>query len=69
MQGEEFKSREQYTIFRRRNKVRLMDVAGYIGCSISLLSKWERELINISDEKASLYNEFIETFKVKESIV
>lgn len=69
MQGEEFKSREQYTIFRRRNKVRLIDVAEYIGCSISLLSKWERELVNISDDKVNLYNKFIKTFSFNESIV
>lgn len=63
MQEVDFKSREQYTIFRRRNKVRLIDVAEYIGCSVSLLSKWERELVNISDEKVDLYNKFIETFR------
>lgn len=53
---------EQYTMFRRRNKVKLKDVANYIGCSISLLSRWEREEFNMSKDKVILYQKFIKEF-------
>lgn len=51
--------RERYTAIRRRNKIRLKDIADYVGCSIALLSKYENGLI-ISHDKVIKYKQFIE---------
>lgn len=59
MQIHNIKEREQYTIWRRRNRVRICDVAKYCQCSISYISMWENGIININDEILSKYNHFI----------
>lgn len=57
------REREQYQIWRKRNRVRLIDVAQYCGCAISTLSQWENGLTNISDELLVEYNEYIRQFE------
>ncbi|HBQ25716.1 MAG TPA: hypothetical protein DD791_04930 [Syntrophomonas sp.] len=57
------KEREQYQIWRKRNRVRLVDVAKYCGCAISTISQWENNQTNMSDELIEYYNEFIEKFE------
>ena len=57
------KEREQYQIWRKRNRVRLIDVSQYCGCCVSTISQWENGQINISNELLSSYNEFIEQFE------
>jgi len=55
--------REPYQLWRKRNRVRLIDVAKYCGCSVSAISQWENNLINISDELVENYNKFIKEFE------
>ena len=54
---------EEYTLWRRRNRVRLVDVAEFAKCSYSLLSLWENGKANISDEKLQKYDEYIQLFE------
>ncbi|MHB8065272.1 MAG: helix-turn-helix domain-containing protein [Ruminiclostridium sp.] len=56
------KEREQYQVWRKRNKVRLSDVAKFCECSVPALSQWENGIINISDKLLASYNEFINQF-------
>ncbi|SHK41924.1 Helix-turn-helix [Desulforamulus aeronauticus DSM 10349] len=62
------KGRERYIIFRKRNRIRLIDVSRYCGCSASAISQWENNLINLSDELIAKYNEFIEEFEKKHKV-
>lgn len=55
----EVNQREFYSIWRKRNKVKLEEVANYIGCSLSLISKWELGHCNMSKKKLDKYNQFI----------
>ncbi len=55
--------REQYQIWRKRNRVRLIDISQYCGCSESLLSRWENGKTNIDDYILSNYNEYIRQFE------
>lgn len=57
------KEREQYQIWRKRNRVRLVDVAQYCRCHFSLISMWENGKQNISDEIFAKYNEYIKKFE------
>jgi transcriptional regulator with XRE-family HTH domain len=59
----EVKEREKYTLWRRRNRVRLCDVAQYCKVSIPLLSMWENGKTEISNKVLSKYNEYIEQFE------
>lgn len=63
MQINNIKEREQYTIWRRRNRIRLSDVANYCQCSISYISMWENGIININDEILTKYNHFINNYE------
>ena len=56
--------REQYTFFRRKHKIKLLDVAKYIGCSIPLLSLWERNLANMDIKKIKMYKLFVENYRI-----
>lgn len=57
------KDREQYQIWRKRHRVRLIDVAKYCGCCASTISQWENNQTNMSDELIDYYDEFIEKFE------
>jgi transcriptional regulator with XRE-family HTH domain len=48
-----------YFNLRRNKKIRLKQIANYIKCSISLLSRYEREDINMDERKIIGYKEFI----------
>lgn len=48
-----------YFNLRRNKKIRLRQVAEYLNCSISLLSRYEREDINMDSLKIKGYKEFI----------
>lgn len=61
------KERERYQIWRKRNRVRLVDVSKYCGCGVSTISQWENGQLKISDELLGYYDEFIENFE-KEKI-
>lgn len=54
--------REEFTLWRRRNRVRLVDIAKYCKCTIPLISMWENGKANISEEIFKKYNEYVELF-------
>lgn len=56
-------TKELYIYKRRGLKIKLREVAKYIGCSISLISRYENNDINISDTKEYLYKEYIDKYK------
>ncbi len=60
---DELKEHEQYQIWRKRNRVRLIDVAKYCGCCASTISQWETGVSNISNELLASYNEYIKQFE------
>lgn len=51
--------RDYCTLMRRRYNLKLKTVADYIGCFISMLSKYERGIANLESQKVSLYVKFI----------
>lgn len=57
------KEREKYTLWRRRNRVRLVDIAQYCGVSIPLISMWENGKQNISADILAKYDEYIRKFE------
>lgn len=57
------KEREKYIIWRKRHRVRLIDIARYCGCSIASISRWENGLVIMSDEIVSKYNDYIRKFE------
>jgi transcriptional regulator with XRE-family HTH domain len=63
MEKIKLKKREEYTLWRRRNRVRLIDVAEYCGVSISLISLWENGKQGISPETLKNYDEYIAEFE------
>jgi len=54
--------RDYYTLMRRRCNLKLKTVADYIGCSVSMLSKYERGIANLQPQKVSLYVKFIQNY-------
>lgn len=48
-----------YIIKRRKRKIRLRQIAEYIGCSPSLLSKYENDLVEMAGDKVRKYKDFI----------
>lgn len=55
--------REQWMLKRKQKRIRLIQIAKYIGCSISLLSRWECNTCEISKNKLDKYKQFIEIYK------
>lgn len=51
-----------YIIERRKKKIRLRQLAEYIGCSPSLLSRYETGDCEMDKEKVKKYKEFIESY-------
>ena len=54
--------REKYSVWRKRNRVRLLDIAEYCGCSIPLISMWENGKQNIANKILLKYDEYITLF-------
>lgn len=54
--------REKYTLWRRKHKVKLQEVAAKIGCCVSLLSKFENNKANLSEYNKNAYDNFIRNF-------
>jgi transcriptional regulator with XRE-family HTH domain len=51
-----------YILKRRRKKIRLRQLAEFIGCSQSLISRYETENCEMEKEKIRKYKEFIDSF-------
>lgn len=54
--------KQLYFNLRRNKKIRLKQIANYLKCSISLLSRYEREDINMDEQKIMGYKNFILSF-------
>lgn len=55
--------REYWMLKRKQKRIRLIQIANYIGCSLSLLSRWECNTCEVSKYKLDKYKHFIETYK------
>ena len=54
---------EKYQVWRKRHRIRLLDVANYCGCSVAALSLFENGELRVSDELLAYYDEFVEKFQ------
>lgn len=53
--------RDQYLIKRRMKKIRMTEIAKYIGCSQSLISRFETGDCSMSTRKIEKYKEYIDS--------
>lgn len=51
--------KQKYFLLRRKKKIRMVDLAAYIGCSQSLISKFETNVAEMSEAKKKKYKEYI----------
>lgn len=54
-------SKIELFIMRRQKKILLKDIATYVSCSISLISRYENDLCVMRQDKIEKYEEFILT--------
>jgi len=54
--------KDEYIIKRRKKKIRLRQLAEYIGCSMSLISQYETDICGMEKEKIEKYKEFIDSY-------
>lgn len=62
---EEIRERERYIILRKRNGIKLSEVAKFMGVSISAVSLYERYLMDFKGNKEDLYMQFITNNKTQ----
>lgn len=62
----ELEEREQFVVWRKRNKITLKKVSQYIGCSISTLSRYETGKKSLYDDLLEKYREFKNKYEVQE---
>lgn len=55
-------NQSDYFVMRKRKRIKLKDVAEYIDCSISLLSRYENLSVHMDDEKVRKYEHFIKNY-------
>jgi transcriptional regulator with XRE-family HTH domain len=60
-----YQEKMKYFLMRKQKKIRLKEIANYIGCSIALLSMFENNQLNIDPEKERKYVEFITNYKAR----
>jgi transcriptional regulator with XRE-family HTH domain len=60
-----YQEKMKYFLMRKQKKIRLKEIANYIGCSIALLSMYENNQLNIDPEKERKYVEFITNYKAR----
>ncbi|ADL08049.1 helix-turn-helix domain-containing protein [Thermosediminibacter oceani] len=51
--------KDLFIMARKKKNITLQEIANSIGCSVSLLSMWERDKCNISPEKEIAYKQYI----------
>lgn len=52
--------REEYLLKRRKNRITMNELAKYIGCSQSLISRYETNDCGLSEIKLNRYREYID---------
>ncbi len=55
--------KDEYFLKRRKLKISMQKIANYIGCSQSLISRYETGNCQMSESKIGLYREYIDTYK------
>lgn len=53
--------RELYLILRRRKKISQIELAKVLNCSQSLISRFEKNECEMSDDKIKRYKQYIES--------
>ena len=53
--------RDIYLIRRRKARIKLVDIAEYIRCDLSLISKFERHKADMTPKKEARYKEYIDS--------
>ncbi|MFJ8063306.1 helix-turn-helix domain-containing protein [Psychrobacillus sp. NPDC096426] len=51
-----------YFIMRKRKRLKLSQVAEFVDCSISLLSRFENQQVAMDKEKVRKYRDYIEQY-------
>lgn len=59
----ELEEREQFVVWRKRNKITLENVANYLGCSISTLSRYETGKRQLCENLLLRYKQFKNNFE------
>ncbi|HDR8016493.1 TPA: helix-turn-helix transcriptional regulator [Bacillus cereus] len=54
--------KDEYVLKRRKKRIRLRQIAEYIGCSQSLISQYETGNCEMDKAKIEKYKEFIDRF-------
>ncbi|MFB5088631.1 XRE family transcriptional regulator [Psychrobacillus sp. PGGUH221] len=49
-------------VMRKRKRIKLSQVAEFVDCSISLLSRFENQQVAMDKEKIKKYREYIEQY-------
>lgn len=55
--------KDEYFLKRRHKKISMQKIATYIGCSQSLISRYETGDCGMSDKKIQMYREYIDRYK------
>lgn len=55
--------RDYCCLKRRKNNIKLITVSKYVGCTMSMLSQWERGEANLSSDKVKKCIKFLEQYK------
>ncbi|MFB7303551.1 helix-turn-helix domain-containing protein [Heyndrickxia sporothermodurans] len=55
--------KDEYFLKRRHKKISMQKIAKYIGCSQSLISRYETGDCGMSESKIEMYREYIDTYK------
>ncbi|MGI1810581.1 helix-turn-helix domain-containing protein [Priestia sp. TGN 0903] len=56
--------KEKYFLKRKQLKIRMNKIAQYVGCSQSLISRYENNERGMTKEKIKRYREFIDNYKI-----
>jgi len=62
MEVHQMNVKDEYIIKRRKKKIRLRQLAEYIGCSMSLISQYETDICGMDKEKIEKYKKFIDSY-------
>ena len=57
--------KEKYIVWRKRKKITIVNIAKEIGCSHSLISKYENGTADMSNEKLMKYRKIILNYEYK----
>lgn len=60
-----YQEKMKYFLMRKQKKIRLKEIANYIGCSIALLSMYENNQLDMDPEKERKYVEFVTNYEAR----